>query len=999
MLKETDRTKNIDLYENIGGPYYKEKENGVLYDRVNDIANFAKLGDIIGKDVSGKERYLWDYVENGERPMHDLTRDIDMLRSAEVSGSDYVQDSDVPIIDSARLIPNNNKGANTREPSKVPGGWASSKFMAPGKELILMDKINRFYSLAMHKTEDTSLGNHSVINPLPQFTRYADIRVTTNPDAPTGHKGGTKYFATGLGMGRYYSEAIDDYQQHVYMQFGVPEFNSMIRFLTNAVSYEDAYIATHGRYPIEFGLAKLAVSVATGRYFFRVYPWKCITLFLGKLGFRFLFGFSNVNYYYLNPTMHNYWGTVNTIVSSIAVELGIFVPDIVEEVGLKQERSASGIRTMGMPVAINKDEMDELKELLPGIFSPKLNYIDVYAIATRHQMIANRRRLAVANAHQMTDKNLDKDKETEMQLAFDSLLGCISNDDEVLDPELLSKIKTYYGNMNTEELEVANIPRGIQWLGAKFQDFIDLFRTTPRSESATAALQSSDESAAGAAAKVTEPTYQGGSPFTDPKYSTYAKVNPIKPSDSTNSGSNNKDGTGTRPRSHMYSQEVKMDYSKDIERLKAQGLSDKEIQEALSKREKLDAQEAYNQILNKQAGNTVNNSMTTNVQKDAQGNVVSKTVDEVKKDQNVNTLSKDAEANLGANTKEKGAGNQWLNQITKVFGGNDSWLDHAAEVVQAAQMDGGLFLGLRVNATKGVSDSFSNSTAPIDTGEFARSVTGKVRNFNFDLSGGNILPGMSEVINATKNIALGALDGVTFGLSSVIASVLEGAYIDMPERWDESKCSLGTVSFSMRLTAPYGNPISQLQNIYIPLACLLAGTLPLGTGRSSHGSPYLCNLFSKGVLDIELGVITELSISRATSNLPYSQWMKPLAIDVDFTVTDLSNIVTVPVNRGVFQALLQDGFSGLVGQMATESKLDDYIGVLCSRDFSNARFEMPKLRRRLRKGLLRATQTFANPNSWAFALGEYTNFIAAMFGAGDGSTQLNSVRNNASGSS
>lgn len=986
MIKETDRQNNIDLYENIENQYYKEKEDGVLYDRVNDIANFVKLGDMIDN-----QKYLWDYVESAERPMHDLSRDIDMLRSPDLSGSNYVQDSDVPIVDSARLVPD---PTNDKNSNKVPGGWASSKFMAPGKELILMDKINRFYSLAMHKTEDTSLGNHSVINPLPQFTRYADIRVTTYQDAPKAHKGGTRYFATGLGMGRYYSEAIDDYQQHVYMQFGVPEFNSMIRFLTNAVSYEDAYIATHGRYPIEFGLAKLATSLVSGKYFFRVYPWKCITLFLGKLGFRFLFGFNNVNYYYLNPTMHNYWGTVNTIVSSIAVELGIFVPDIVEEVGFKQEKSASGIRTMGMPVAMNKDEMEELKELLPGIFSPKLNYIDVYAIATRHQMIANRKRLALANAHQ----NPDKSSDGEMQLAFDALLGCISNDDEVLDSETLIKIKNYYSKMDTEELNVLNVPRGMQWLGAKFQDFIDLFRTTPRSEAQTAQLQSPDESASGSAVKANQPSYEGGSPFTDPKYSTYAKINPVKPSDKNTDGSK-KDGTGTRPRSSMYSQEEKTDGSlRAYLKSTNVGLTDKEIDD-LIKQKNLSDIEVYNQNLNQQAGNAVNNSMTIpKTGKDGEY-AKDKTIEDVKKEKNVSTLSSDAMTNLGVKEGEEGAGFQWLNQITKVFGGNDSWLDHAAEVVTAAQMDGGLFLGLRVNATRGVTDSFSNSTAPIDTGEFAKSVTGKVRNFNFDLSGGNLLPGMSELINVTKNIALGALDGVTFGLSSVIASVLEGAYIDMPERWDDSKCNLGTVSFSMRLTAPYGNPISQLQNIYIPLACLLAGTLPLGTGRSSHGSPYLCNLFSKGVLDIELGVITELSITRATSNLPYSQWMKPLAIDVDFTVTDLSNIVTVPVNRGVFQALLQDGFTGLVGQMATESKLDDYIGVLCSRDFSNARFEMPKLRRRLRKGLLRSTQTFANPNSWAFALGEYTNFVAAMFGAGDGSTQLNSVRNNASGRS
>ena len=925
----------------------EEQLNLALYGTMSQVNDYLNSANARNNNI-----YLWDYIENGERAPEDLSRGYNLLQKSSVNTINtkypYEEYSDVPILDTA---------------------WASSKFMAPGNKMIGMDEYNRFYTTAYHKTEDTSLGNHSIINPLPQFTRYADIRVTTMPETRrAGQAGGTKYFATGLGMGRYYSEAIDDYQQSIYMQFGVAEFNSMLRFLTNAVSYEDTYTALHGRYPIEYGIAKKA-----GNYLFafRIYPWKCLCLVLGKSLFRLFTGFSQVDYYYLNPTMHNYWGTVNTIVSSIAVELGIFVPDLILE-GVDNAFSTSLTKTemnqakdkMGGKVKFDAEAMTELKALLPDIFGETTNYIDVFAIATRHQMIANMRRHQMAELYSKGDPNDVKDMEF-----FEYLLGVAATDNDVIDPATLrqkidnsglaadatSGVDGEYGFINPFKLG----NKFNKFARATFQNFIDVFRGGKTANEGTNNSGTNADSKT-VVANVKDPKVN---PYFDPDTSVSTKIL----------------GKENRQKDTLVT---------DVYMAEKSGyklVPDKDNPGALK-------------IEEDKAGNKVEDQLYAKY-KDAGTEEQQKAKAQEIADSSKSSTVESAQQWFKDIVDGKSDNKDVLEApgiIKEVFGSfGDNWLTKAGAVMAAAQMDGGLFVGLRVNATRGVTDSFSNSTAPIDTGELVKSVTGKVRNFSFDLAGGNLLPGMTEILNVTKNIALGALDGATFGLSSAIVSVLQGAYIDMPERWDDSKCNLGSTSYSVRLTAPYGNAISQLQNIYIPLACLLAGTLPLGTGRSSHTSPYLCSVFSKGVQDIELGVITELSIERATSNLPYSMWRQPLAIDVTFTITDLSNVVTVPVNRGMWQALLQDGISGLAGQMTTETKLDDYIGVLCGRDLNGSRFEMPKLRRKLRKALLRSTQTFANPNQWAFGLGEYTNLLAAIFGgAKDGATQLNNASNN-----
>lgn len=933
--RRTEPDSDLDTISSVydASQYLKEMYAKAINDpelkakMLEGIDTYLNVAERITADGKTKQytRYLNDYLDLGGEKI-DLSRGISALSTSSVKrynyrrGSDNVKEQgvDVPVLDT---------------------DWACSKFMTGSKNLHPLDAANRFFSWADIKSADASLGNHSVINPLPQFTRYADIRRTTSAEINKDQMHGTKYFATGLGMGRYYSEAIDDNTQDIFLQFGVPEFNSMLRFLMNASSYEDTYVAMHGRYPIELGIARAASTYIAAR----IYPWKAMIIWAGKTIWKFITGFNQVEYYYLNPTMHNYWGTVNSIVTSMAVELGIFVPSP-EFTDSKTEYDG---KEMGLKIGWDEEDMDALKAVLPGIWGPKTKYIDVYAIAARHQILANRQKKKMSDMY-----------ETVSDEAIASLIGAVLSNNDNLDPEKLKTIQDrqsdgYIENPTSWLDHVANYKNSLaQGDGTLLNPFAQLAKIPDGMVSFANFLKVvcgvSDKSGVRSkdgnnTVQVFTEKGQTGNAFTDKKYSTYTSTGGSY-TDVINHAMNEGVPPGSEQRITATGRRAYSGFDSNLDKAAA----DIDVAEKLTSGSSEGASEDEKAL-------------------------------EKKALQIIDKLEK------------------WANgdgSLKKVFGGFDNAMDQAAQVMTAVQMDGGLFLGLRVNPTRGVSDSFSNSYSPIQTGEFIKSGTGAVRDMRFNLSGGNLLPGMDDVLSVVKNIAIGTLDGMTFGLTSVIASVLQGAYIDMPDKWDDSSCNLGSVSYSIRLTAPYGNAISQLQNIYIPLACLLAGVLPMQTGKSSHTSPFLCSLFSKGIQDVELGMITELSIERATSNLPYNRWRQPLAIDVSFTVTDFSKVVSAPINRSIWQAILQDGISGMMGQLTTETKLDDYIGILCGRDLSSSRFEMPKISRRLRKALLRSTQTFTNMNAVAFGMGEWTNLLFAILGGKDGDTQVKNINRN-----
>lgn len=253
------------------------------------------------------------------------------------------------------------------------------------------------------------------------------------------------------------------------------------------------------------------------------------------------------------------------------------------------------------------------------------------------------------------------------------------------------------------------------------------------------------------------------------------------------------------------------------------------------------------------------------------------------------------------------------NSAAENFNPEEAKSNTLLDFFNAEMDDGSAFASFRVNYTGASSESFSNSVTESEIQQKMNSMSSSARSTNFSFAGGNISDGVvgklvGGALSAAKDFVAGAADSL--GVSG-LAMLAGGAFVDIPKHWQSSSASLPRANYTINLVSPYGNPISQLLNIHIPLAMLLAGALPLATGRQSYTSPFILELYDQGRCQIRLGMIDSLSITRGSGNLGYNNDSKAMRIDVNFSIVDLSSVISVPVTKGfsmgASQAILDAG--------------------------------------------------------------------------------------------
>lgn len=676
----------------------------------------------------------------------------------------------------------------------IDADWAKSRFMTPNNFLTDVDAYNRFHTQASYKFVGTRIGEHIIMNPKPQFTRYADIKplrrvhnnkVTIAPSTAS------------LGLGRYYSETIDDYKQVVFLEFGVPEFNSLLTFFLRSIDYEDAYVAKYGAPPHWYAAADGVATVAR---------WILLpgvsALFLAGKAMMQVFGLITQNtfsYYYMRPTMHTYWGVAGSILNMMATELGILNPMFMDNGEEKNEFD----KEIGVKIGIDDSDIGILKYMLPGIINTATNQIDLYAVATKAQKIASQ---AMDEEAERIKKFLEKNKTKESQ--FNS-----GNDP--------SKIKT-----NVLK-DLANEVVGIEEDGAKWE--VD-------KEKAAEYLPS---------------------------------FAPIK----------------------SYGEMVKSVYNaSNLKKL----LDDKD--KPAEPKEKTEF-------------------------KPSPGNTAKPEKEEVFKrtDKGVYDISP---------TKTEA---------------EQSWFQSFVDASVSTMVDGARWVPFHVDYVGEGSESFSSSTSEIETEGIIKQIGSQANTLRYNFAGGNIAAFTGDVVRVANQVAAGALNGATFGISGVIAGLLGGGFIDLPKKWDDSSFQLPNVTYKISLRSPYGNPWSQLQDIYVPLALLIAGAAPLAVGKASYSSPFLCSAFCRGVQNVRLGMITELSITRGTGNLGFDRDWRPLGIDVQFTITDFSSIAAAPISSSFF--------GGGYAELGDDTPFGRYIAMMCGRDLATNAFYWNRFKMKLSRAI------------------------------------------------
>lgn len=274
-------------------------------------------------------------------------------------------------------------------------------------------------------------------------------------------------------------------------------------------------------------------------------------------------------------------------------------------------------------------------------------------------------------------------------------------------------------------------------------------------------------------------------------------------------------------------------------------------------------------------------------------------------------------------TDDKTAGNESADYTES---GNAGFGDF----LEAELNDGGAFVTFRVNSTGAVQESFNNSTGESDIASKINGASSSSRSTNFSFAGGNLID--SEMFGKLAGYLKDTVSGVMDSLNiSGLAALTGAAYADIPEHWKNSVANLPHSSYSLTLGGPYGNPISQLMNIYIPLAMLLAGSLPLSTGRQSYTSPFVMEIYDKGRCQSRYAMIDSISITRGTSNLGFNSDGNFLQLDVTFTYKDLSSIMHMPIAEGFSMSAMETGINigaaiGTVAGGATGAAVGTTVG-------------------------------------------------------------------------
>jgi hypothetical protein len=218
------------------------------------------------------------------------------------------------------------------------------------------------------------------------------------------------------------------------------------------------------------------------------------------------------------------------------------------------------------------------------------------------------------------------------------------------------------------------------------------------------------------------------------------------------------------------------------------------------------------------------------------------------------------------------------------------WVDAFKAAYKNTLYDGHLFIGFRIDKGMGAEESFANSTGESQVAQKANEAFTKGKDASYSVMAGKFGDtGLSSVLTDVISGAKGIFQGLASTLKlDPLAAVMSGsAKIDIPDVWMGSSHAR-SASFTITCLSPYGDMESIFQSEYVPLACILAGALPRGTGYSSHSSPFICQAYCRGVFSSPLCMIESLQVSRGADQFGFTASRLPLKLTMQVTLKDLS---------------------------------------------------------------------------------------------------------------
>jgi hypothetical protein len=286
-----------------------------------------------------------------------------------------------------------------------------------------------------------------------------------------------------------------------------------------------------------------------------------------------------------------------------------------------------------------------------------------------------------------------------------------------------------------------------------------------------------------------------------------------------------------------------------------------------------------------------------------------------------------AEARIAANVSSK----------------KDKWSKYK-EYVLSELSEGAAFAVFNVESTGSVGESFSNSFGANPLESSFNSLSSTTRRATDLLSSATSIPVVGDAMKLAADVGATILSNASYGIANPLLALAYGVHLSFPKIWETSSASLPRASYKIKLISPYGNAYSQLFNIYMPLSMILAASLPRSTGGSTYTSPFLCQLFDRGRVNIQLGMIDNVSITRGTSNLAFTRSGHPNSIDVSLDIANLDEVISVDVSSsGVIGKVL----NALNEPLVSDNPFTTYINTITGLDMYHQVYRIPMIRLKL----------------------------------------------------
>jgi hypothetical protein len=254
-----------------------------------------------------------------------------------------------------------------------------------------------------------------------------------------------------------------------------------------------------------------------------------------------------------------------------------------------------------------------------------------------------------------------------------------------------------------------------------------------------------------------------------------------------------------------------------------------------------------------------------------------------------------------------------------------------------AELDDGLaWASFKVESTGPISESFGNSFTESDLAQKMNDMSAKSKAFYFATAGGNVAEAANAVITAGADFIKGALD--SFSASGLVA-LAGSAFVNIPKHWENFTAQMPRTTYTMKLVAPYGNTISRIINIDVPLVMLLVAALPKSAGKQAYTWPFLIELYDRGRQQTRLGMIDSLTVTRGTTNMGFTKDGEYNGVEVSFSVMPMDNIIGIPISAGF-------SVNPLKGVFDDDNMYSDYMNVLASVSLSQQVYVANKLRLR-----------------------------------------------------